>query len=79
MVGLKMDSRRLLVVHDPLCIYSGLPVRYAIVGLDDNRPEWIPARGILHSRGLSSVDRLNLQVAEAQDIVAAVEKVKEKV
>ena len=66
MAALKMDTGRLLVVHDPLCLYSGLSTTYTLVGGIDPGPDWLVARSLLHSRGLLGPDRSQLSLREKE-------------
>ena len=44
MAAIAMDTGRLLVVHDPFNLDSGLPSTYTLVDCRELGPEWVVAR-----------------------------------
>ena len=65
MAAIKMGTGRLMVVHKPICEHSGLPVRYALMDMDDIGFEWLLARDVLHSHYVCVSDDIDLPLAIA--------------
>ena len=67
MAAIAMDTGRVLVVHDPNCLYTGLPSFYTLVGDIDVGQEWMVARSVLHRSWVPGADRPDIPVAETED------------